>query len=185
KKKKKKKKQQPQTINLSGTVVHTNPVAVSYSLASGGNLTAVHTSDPSALPQVGDVVNSNARKLKNGTYAEQAAKGKPARTQQGTSGNATFTGTVTFCADVSDPAGVPCDGNPPPPPHANDQFVYTVSTIGASVLVRSPKPIGGAAPTVGSLVNVGVNIAPYTALGTVPRPPGACDTDGEANGLPS
>jgi hypothetical protein len=144
KKKKKKKQPQPTTETRSGTVVRVNQVAQSYTIASNNTLTAIHTT---SLPQVGDQVQSPVRKLANGTYAEQGS-----RTAQGTTDNATFLGTVTYCTDLEQPSA-PCDGS-----SATDHYAYTVSSPGASVLVSSPVPAQGSPPQVGAVITVGVHI---------------------------
>jgi hypothetical protein len=141
--KKKKKKQKPAPITFSGTVVRVNPVAQSYTVSSSGGLIAIHAD---TLPKVGDQVESQVRKLNNGTYAENGG-----RNPVGSADVASFQGTVTYCADLEHPA-TPCSNIPTP----DDHFVYAVSGLGASVLVSSPQ--GAALPPVGSQVQVGVHI---------------------------
>jgi hypothetical protein len=141
---KKKKKKKPQPFAFDGTVVRVNPVAQSYTIASNGGLIAIHSATP---PQVGGQVHAPVRKLKNGTYAEQGN-----RSQTGTTDNASFLGTVTYCADLQQPA-VPCTAGDP-----TDKFVYAVSTLGASVLVSLPQPSPGPPPAVGAQVQVAVHI---------------------------
>jgi hypothetical protein len=143
-KKKKKKTPKEQPITFDGTVVRVNPVAQSYTIASNGGLIAIHTDAP---PQAGGQVHVPVRKLKNGSYAEQGA-----RSQTGTTDNASFLGTVTYCADLERPSA-PCDGGT-----STDHYVYSVSSLGASVLVSAPLPAQGAPPPVGSQVQVGVHI---------------------------
>jgi hypothetical protein len=143
-KKKQKQKQKPQPLTFTGTVVRANPVAQSYTISSNGGLISIHSA---ALPNVGDQVESPVRKLKNGTYAEQGT-----RTATGTTDNASFLGTVTYCADLEQPLA-PCDGS-----SATDHYVYAVSSSGASVLVSAPLPAQGAPPKVGSQIQVGVHI---------------------------
>jgi hypothetical protein len=175
--KKKKKKKKPAPTTFTGTVVRVNPVAQSYTLASGSTLTSIHAG---SLPRVGDKVETPVRKLKNTTYAEDGT-----RTQQGSADQASFSGTVTYCADVDDPSAV-CDGSVP----ESGEYVYTVSRIGSSILVRLPgSPPAAPPPPVGSVVDVGVRIDPFSAL-TPPDPPrddpSPCNpADGEASGLPS
>ncbi len=144
KKKKKKKKQEEPPITFDGTVVRVNQVAQSYTISSSGGLIAIH-SDSS--PNVGDQVHAPVRKLTNGTYAEEGA-----RSQAGTADQASFLGTVTYCADLEQPSA-PCDGS-----SATDHYAYTVSALGASVLVSAPYPAQGAPPKVGSQIQVGVHI---------------------------
>ncbi|HEY6638461.1 MAG TPA: hypothetical protein VIZ61_12330 [Solirubrobacterales bacterium] len=142
--KKKKKKQKEAPISFSGTVVHSNPVAQSYTVSAGGGLIAIHAD---ALPQVGDQVESPVRKLSNGTYAEDGA-----RSPVGTADVTSFQGTVTYCADLEQPSA-PCDGA-----NASDHYVYTVSGLGASILVTWPHSGVTPPPKVGSTVQVGVQI---------------------------
>ncbi|HEX5821215.1 MAG TPA: zinc ribbon domain-containing protein [Solirubrobacterales bacterium] len=142
KKKKKKKKEQP--LSFDGTVVRVNQVAQSYTISSNGGLIAIHTD---SAPQVGEQVHAPVRKLKNGTYAEQGA-----RSHSGTTDQANFLGTVTYCADLEQPSA-PCDGS-----SDTDHYVYAVSSLGASVLVSASHPAQGAPPKVGSQVQVGVHI---------------------------
>jgi len=100
----------------SGIVVHVNPLAKSYTLAtSDGQLIAIHSGD---LPDPRTRLTVGVRALLNGTYAEVGE-----RTESSPRGNTTFNGNVTY----RDPqAGV-----------------YTVSDTGTSVLVHLPK---GASP---------------------------------------
>jgi hypothetical protein len=175
-KKKKKKKQKEPPISFDGTVVRVNPVAQSYTIASGGALLAIHTGSP---PQVGDQVHAPVRKLKNGTYAEQGT-----RTASGTTDQASFLGSVTYCADLEH-RSTPCSSTPP-----SDHFVYSVSTPGASVLVSSPA--GSPLPAVGSQVQVGVHIgAPFVPVAPIPASdftlyPAPCNPSGsEQNGTPA
>jgi hypothetical protein len=139
---KKKKKQKEQPVTFTGTVVRANPVAQSYTIASNGGLISIHAA---ALPIVGAEVKSPVRKLKNGTYAEQGVL-----SQTGTTDNASFLGTVTYCADLEDPSAA-CDAGT-----AGHHYVYAVSSSGASVLVSTPA--AGATPKLGSQVQVGVHI---------------------------
>lgn len=142
--KKKKKKEPAAPITFSGTVVRANPVAQSYTVSSSGGLIAIHTD---TLPKVGDQVESQVRKLNNGTFAESGT-----RNPVGAADQASFQGTVTYCADLEDPTQ-PCDGDP-----SSDHWVYTVSSLGASVLVSAPPSATTPPPKVGSRVQVGVQI---------------------------
>ena len=175
--KKKKKKQKQQPIAYDGIVVRVNPVAQSYTIASNGGLIAIHGN---TLPQVGDQVKSPVRKLSNGTYAEQGN-----RAVQGQASSANFLGTVTSCADLEH-RSTPCSGTPP----SSDHFVYSVSSVGASVMVSSPP--AAPLPVIGAQVQVGVNIgAAFTPIDPVPTtdftPYGApCNPGGtEQNGVPA
>ena len=162
-------KLKPQII--SGTVVHTNPVAGSYALAQGGPLVAVHAR---RLPQPGDRVRTPVRTLLNGTYAED---GK--RKTKGSTDKATFSGTVTFSDDTA------------------GKDYYTVSGTGTSVLVRmQPDAAGAATPApFASSVTVSVRFdapgsttpptpptdgTPTTTTTTPQQTANACDADGEA-----
>ena len=146
-KKSKKKKQQAAPIIFSGTVIRVNPVAQSYALStSGGGLIAIHAD---TLPQVGDQFESPVRKLNNGTYAEAGS-----RNPTGSADQASFQGTVTYCADLEDPTQT-CDGSSDP---STDHWVYTVSSLGASVLVTVPQTATAPPPKVGSQVRVAVHI---------------------------
>ena len=141
--KKKKKKTKPEKQTQTGTVIRINQVAQSYTLAGSG-LAAIHAG---ALPQVGDQITVPVRRLANGTYAEDGS-----RSAQGTSDSATFSGTVTYCADLEQPAA-PCDGS-----SATDHYVYSVSGLGVSAMVSAPHG-PGPPPKVGSFVQVGVHIS--------------------------
>jgi hypothetical protein len=141
---KKKKKKPAAPITFSGTVVRVNPVAQSYTLSSSGGLIAIHAD---TLPKVGDQVESPVRKLNNGTYAENGS-----RSPTGTADQASFQGTVTYCADLEQPSAS-CDGN-----SATDHYVYAVSSLGASVLVSWPHSAANPPPAVGTRVQVGVHI---------------------------
>jgi hypothetical protein len=154
-KKKKKKKKKPAATTITGTVVHVNPVAGSFAVATGGNLISVHSP---ALPIAGDQVSTQVTKLYNGTYAQEAE-----RTTQGTTKAATFTGVVTY----SDPAGLR----------------YAVSSRGSSVLVQAPGTDPAKIPQLGAGVTAGVTIGDSTPLVAptpplVPPPPPPCDADG-------
>jgi hypothetical protein len=140
---KKKKKKKPTPLTFSGTVVRVNPVAESYVISTGG-LIAIHAD---TLPQVGDELDVPVRRLANSTYAEDGA-----RNQSGTADSVGFSGTVTYCADLEQPAA-PCDGS-----SSTDHYVYSVSGLGASVLVSAPHPAQGTPPKVGSSVDVTVHI---------------------------
>jgi hypothetical protein len=175
--KKKKKKQKAQPIEFTGTVVRVNSVAQSYAIASNGGLIGIHAN---TLPKVGDQVQSPVRKLKNGTYAEQGN-----RVVQGQTDSANFLGTVSFCADLEH-RSTACSSTPSGPDH----FVYSVSSVGASVMVSSPP--GAPLPAIGAQIQVGVHIAgPFTPVDPVPttdfRPYDTpCNPAGsEQNGVPA
>ena len=127
------------TTALSGTVVHLNPEAASYTIADEGTLTAIHSHHP---PNLGKSIEVEAQRLANGTYVEAGD-----RKEHGTSGQATFEGTVSF----SDPR----------------EDIYTVSAPGVSVLVRGTA--GHKPPRLGDNVEVRVRIAdnadPLTVTG--------------------
>jgi hypothetical protein len=178
-KKKKQKKQKPAPITFSGTVIRANPVAQSYTVSSSGGLIAIHAD---TLPKVGDQVESEVRKLNNGTYAEDGA-----RNPVGTADQASFQGTVTYCADLEHPT-TPCST-----PTPDDHFVYAVSSLGATVLVSAPSPTQGPLPPVGSQVQVGVHIGSAAFSQIDPESPddwtdypAPCDpVSSEQNGVPA
>jgi hypothetical protein len=118
------------TTVLTGTVVHRNPEAVSYTIAADdGGLSAIHSHN---APSPGEEVEVDARQLTNGTYVEQGN-----RRERGSRGRVAFSGTVSF----SDPV----------------TGVYTVSAPGVSLLVRGG--IQRNPPEVGKLVEVEARIA--------------------------
>jgi hypothetical protein len=169
----KKKKKKAAAQSFSGTVVRTNPVAQSYTISTGG-LIAIHAD---SLPQVGDKVEVNVRRLANGTYAETGA-----RNNVGTADSATFSGIVTYCADLENPSAA-CDGS-----SATDHFVYSVSGLGASVLVSAPHPALGAPPKVGSSIDLTVHIGdPFQQVtpASWQSDPSCTPPYNEQNGLPS
>lgn len=116
---------------LTGTVVHANPKAASYTLAVDGRLTAIHSHDP---PPVGEVIEVETRSLVNGTLAED---GRPER--KGSRGRVEFSGTVSF----RDPRS----------------GLYSVSAPGVSVLVRGGSQ--RRPPEVGDPVDVEARIADH------------------------
>jgi hypothetical protein len=129
---------------LTGAVVRVNPVAQSYTISTP-SLAAIHAA---ALPTVGQKLEVPVRQLANLTYAESGD-----RNSIGMADSPTFSGTVTYCADLEHPAA-PCDGS-----SQTDHYAYSVSGGGASVLVSAPFPAQGAPPRVGSLVDVTARIA--------------------------
>jgi hypothetical protein len=170
---KKPKPQKPTATTFSGTVVRVNPVAGSYTISTGG-LIAIHAD---SLPKVGNQVQAPVRSLANGTFAESGA-----RTQTGTADSSSFSGTVTYCADLENPSAA-CDGSSP-----TDHYVYTVSSVGASVLVSAPHA-QGPPPALGSQVTVGVHIGdPFQAvspLSPLPTDPSCTPPYDEAHGQPA
>jgi len=135
----------PEELTLTGTVVHVNPAAGSYTLAeSGGTLDVLHAGKP---PQPGTKVSVPARLLANGTFAEAGT-----RVRSGTRDRATFSGIVTYV-----------DPTPTAP-------VYSVSKRGVSVLVHvRPDPSGAAPvlPALGAFAKVAVDIEKVSS----PAPP--------------
>ena len=117
------------TEPLSGTVVHINPAADSYTIADSGSLIAIHSHHP---PNLGKSIEVDGERLANGTYAEAGN-----RSEHGSSGQASFGGTVSF----SDPR----------------EDIYTVSAPGVSLLVRGKA--GHNPPRLGDNVEVRVRIA--------------------------
>jgi hypothetical protein len=175
--KKLKKKEKPAPITFSGTVVRANPVAQSYTVSTSSGLIAIHAD---TLPQVGDQVETLVRKLNNGTYAENGS-----RTATGTADVASFKGTVTYCADLEQPEA-PCDGV-----NTSDHYVYTVSSLGASILVTWPHSAVNPPPKIGSMVQVGIQIGPaFQPVAPLDELDWGQDSDcnppyDEQNGLPS
>jgi hypothetical protein len=176
--KKKKTKKKPAGITFSGTVVRSNPVAQSYTVSTSGGLISIHAD---TLPQVGAQVDSEVRKLNNGTYTEDGS-----RTPTGNADVASIRGTVTSCADLEHPAA-PCDGSAP-----DDHYVYSVSSLGSSILVSWPHSASNLPPTVGSQVQVAVQIGTsFTAIDPVSSDDWAqyaapCNPSGsEENGVPA
>jgi hypothetical protein len=112
----------PEAQLLTGTVVHVNPAASSYTVAeAGGAMSAVHAGK---LPRAGTEVEVPIRALANGTMAEA---GK--RQRSGSQKRVTLVGIVTFV-----------DPNPTAP-------AYTVSSRGSSLLVHvRPDPAGAVPP---------------------------------------
>jgi hypothetical protein len=135
----KKKPKQKKPTYLNGTVIHTNPVAQSYTISSGGGLSAIHAN---GLPPIGKTVRVPVRSLENRTFAEDGKRQLKADAAQ-----ATFAGIVTDNRDSTDPL-VP--------------DTYTVSARGASVLVHSPPDATPTTvelpPAIGSLVTTTVEI---------------------------
>lgn len=128
--------EEEELLALSGTVVHVNPAAGSYTVAeSSGALSAVHAK---TLPQPGAKLSVGVRTLANGTYAEGDAAKKT-----GTATGAKLEGIVTWVdADPAAPA-------------------YAVSKRGVSVLVKvHPDPTGAlpVLPALGAYAAVGVEI---------------------------
>ncbi|MGI8511637.1 MAG: hypothetical protein ACR2NH_03315, partial [Solirubrobacteraceae bacterium] len=123
------------TTLVTGAVAHLNKLSHSYALAtSSGELIAVHADK---LPVPGQRLNASVRQLANGTFGQATV------TLEGERQSVKFGGTVTF----RDPARGP----------------YTVSALGASVLVRGPAPAPGAVtpappPALGALVTTTVAI---------------------------
>lgn len=133
-----------EAIVLKGTVIHVNPAAHSYGLTTGkGQLSAVHAKK---LPDVGRKLEVEVRELANGTYAEHGKE-----RLRGRATTAKFQGLVTYVD--------PLDGD------------YTVSRRGASILVRLDPATDAEAPTVGSLLTVGVEIAKVEVTAEAPIEP--------------
>ena len=115
---------------LSGTVVHLNPRAASYTIATeDGTLRAIHSHKP---PGIGRQVDAEVAALVNGTYAEV---GK--RSERGRRAQVAFDGTVSFRDPITG--------------------AYTVSAPGVSVLVRGGAQ--RTPPEVGERVEVETRIA--------------------------
>lgn len=133
-------KQPGDESDLAGTVVHTNPAADSYTLATlQGELIAVHAKK---LPDPGVKVTATVRHLANGSMSE--AK----RAEKGSERTAKLGGTVTYVAE--------------------DGKAYVVSVRGVSLLVSAPEVTGGERPKVRSLVTVEVRLEDPPDGATVP-----------------
>jgi hypothetical protein len=111
---------------LSGTVIHVNTAAGSYSVAeTGGVMSAVHAGK---LPAAGSAVEVPIRSLANGTLAEAGV-----RHRTGAKKRTTLAGIVTYVgADPAAPA-------------------YTVSNRGTSLLVHIQPEASGALPPLPAL----------------------------------
>lgn len=132
---------QPEKQELTGTVVHINPAAGSYTVAeTGGTMSTVHAGK---LPPPAIAVEVPIRTLANGTLAEAGKRHKTA-----TKSRATLAGIVTFVnADPVAPS-------------------YTVSNKGTSALVKvHPDPAGAVPPlpALGAYASVTVDIEPIQA----------------------
>ncbi|MBA2523518.1 MAG: hypothetical protein H0V25_09330, partial [Solirubrobacterales bacterium] len=128
-----------------GTVVRVNPSAGSYSLASGGALSTIHSKK---LPKPGSEVSVPVESLFNGTLGEAGKRKESSGPKV-----ATFSGTVTF-VDQAAP-------------------LYVLSSPGASLPVHVPAPAAGAAPDMPALaasVTVTVSIGPAEPVAP-PVPP--------------
>jgi len=138
-----------ETTELVGAVVHANPAAGSYTLATkGGELVPVHAAK---LPQPGIKVSIEARQLANGTFAEEGT-----RKREGKATKATFRGVVTHL-----------DPTPAAP-------AYTLSGRGASIVVHlRPDPTGAAPqlPVIGTYATATVDIEKPQPPAPVAEPP--------------
>ena len=149
-------KPKPDATYVSGTVVHTNPVAGSYAIASssGGALIPIHAK---TLPSIGVKLKVPVRVLANGTNAEDGGREK-----KGNASSAKFTGIVTDSRDGLLPS---------------DPDVYTVSSKGSSVLVFGPNltpeiAVGTVvASTVEIRTSVPTAIPPGHVVAGCPAPP--------------
>lgn len=112
---------EPEGQLLSGTVVHVNPAAGSYTVAeAGGVMSAVHAGK---APAAGTEVEVPIRALANGTLAEAGT-----RRRTGTTADVTLAGIVTFVG--SDPAAP----------------AYALSNRGTSALIHLQPDPSGALP---------------------------------------
>jgi hypothetical protein len=132
---------QAEKQELTGTVVHINPAASSYTVAeTGGTMSTVHAGK---LPLPAIAVEVPIRTLANGTLAEAGKRHKTAAKPR-----ATLAGIVTFVnADAAAPS-------------------YTVSNKGTSALVKVyPDPSGAVPPlpALGAYASVTVDIEPIQA----------------------
>ncbi len=130
---------EPEPLVLTGTVVHLNPLARSFTMATeDGTLRAVHTHK---MPAAGTSLETEVRTLANGTYAEDGE-----RVEGGRRARAELSGIVTW----RDPG-------------SGD---YTVSATGSSILIDARTRAAGPAapPPVGSSVTVDARISPAALL---------------------
>lgn len=147
--------QAPEEQELTGTVVHVNPAAGSYTVVeAGGTMSAVHAG---RLPQAGTLISVPIETLANGTLGEAGR-----RVRSGTRARATLAGIVTWV-----------DPDPAAP-------AYTVSNRGTSALIHVRPEASGAVPPLpplGAYASVAVDIeAPQAAAApeaAAPAPPPA------------
>lgn len=153
--------EEPEAEQLTGTVVHVNPEAGSYTVAeAGGVMSAVHAGK---LPAPGSRVEVPIRSLANGTLAEAGTRH---RTSEELSTE--LAGIVTYLG--SDPATP----------------VYTLSNRGVSALVHVRPDPSGAMPTLpalGAYATVGVEIEAGVLWQGEQRSAGAPFTHAELEGI--
>jgi hypothetical protein len=172
KRKKKPKQPKPDNVPVDGWVVQVNPNAVSFTVAklTGADpVTVVHTERADQLPAPGTGIVTVGRRLFNNTLREIGP-----RTLQGSSATASISGIVTY-RDLGDPTD-PANTTVP-----DDEEAFTVSSAGASLLVRIPvdggSPVASEVdpPPLGAQVTVPVEIRSVASLGTplelTPPPP--------------
>ncbi|HWA55541.1 MAG TPA: hypothetical protein VG816_15335 [Solirubrobacterales bacterium] len=151
----------PEAEELTGTVVHVNKPAGSYTVAEvGGLMSAVHAGK---LPAAGTKVEVPIRALANGTLAEAGKRVKTKTTKA-----AELAGIVSFV-----------DADPLAP-------AYTVSNKGTSALVHvTPDPSGAlpALPVLGAYATVKVTIEGPRLLQTQLTAAGAPFTHLELEGI--
>jgi hypothetical protein len=140
----------PTQPTIDGIVVHQNPAAGTYAVAtSTAQLFAVHADKP---PKVGAKVSAPVKSLFNGTFAETGS-----RTSATTAREAKIAGTVTY-VDAAIPS-------------------YVVSARGVSALIHAPGATPGtytSLPSVGDQVQVTAAIEQAGAAGGGgPYPPPA------------
>ena len=129
-----------ETVSLSGAVVHVNPVAESFALATAdGRLAAVHAED---LPAPGRKLKLTATQLFNGTYSVEGEAKEKGEVQE-----ASFGGIVTYVD--SDTGG------------------YTVSGRGVSVFVHVAEGPSLMPPPLGSEVEVGARVGRFADLAPI------------------
>lgn len=133
-----------ETQQLKGTVVHTNPIAGSYTMAiAGGETVSVHAAE---LPQAGEKLTVEGAPLPNNTFAEEE------REKSGAAKQADIRGVVTYV-----------DPDPAAP-------AYAVSGRGSSILIHLPASPVPALPALGAYATVGVGIEKAPAETPPPAP---------------
>lgn len=137
--------EETEAVELAGTVVHANPAAGSYTMATkGGELVSLHAAK---LPPPGTKLTVEGTPLANNTFAEAE------RERSGAATTATLRGVVTYVnPDPADPA-------------------YTVSGRGSSILVHvAPEP-PAQLPVLGAYATatVGIQKAPAAEAPSAPE----------------
>lgn len=136
--------EETEAVELAGTVVHINPAAGSYTLATkGGEPVSLHAAKP---PLLGSKLSVEGTPLANNTFAEAE------RQRAGAAIKATLRGIVTYVApDPAEPA-------------------YTVSGRGSSILVHVTPGQAPQLPVLGAYATVTIGIQKPPAAAPLPAP---------------